>query len=208
MTGENRTSAEQRVLALAGVSQCAMLAQELARRGHAQPEPMRCALSSILILNEINVDTALGGVEGIFAGLPDLGRLQPDPAAVERLRYAIALIDLQKRLRREKEIGGELRSLLVSLRDDPIAEDPVSTEAVKAFAEIYTATVSTLTPKIMVRGEQQHLKNDDTVSKVRAVLLAGVRSAYLFHEHGGRKWHLFIGRKRLAAAARALLQSH
>ena len=96
MTARNLPSAEQRVLALAGVSQCAMLAQELARRGHAQPEPLRCALSSILILNDINVDTALGGVEGIFAGLPDLGRQQPDPAAVERLRYAIALIDLQR----------------------------------------------------------------------------------------------------------------
>ncbi len=139
MTVENRTNAEQRVLALAGVSQCAMLAQELARRGHAQPEPLRCALASILILNEINVDIALGGVEGTFAGLPDLGRLQPDPAAVERLRYSIALIDLQKRLRREKEIGGEFRSLLINLRDDPIAGDPVSPEAVKAFSEIYTA---------------------------------------------------------------------
>jgi high frequency lysogenization protein len=60
----------------------------------------------------------------------------------------------------------------------------------------------------MVRGEQQHLKNENTVSKVRAVLLAGVRAAYLFHEHGGRKWHLFLRRKKLAAWARALLESH
>ncbi|HCK76590.1 MAG TPA: hypothetical protein DHW07_05545 [Gammaproteobacteria bacterium] len=208
MTARNLPSAEQRVLALAGVSQCAMLAQELARRGHAQPEPLRCALSSILILNDINVDTALGGVEGIFAGLPDLGRQQPDPAAVERLRYAIALIDLQKQLRQERRIRGELRALLVRLQDDRIAEDPVSAEAIKGFAEIYTATLSTLTPKILVRGEQRHLKNADIVLKIRAVLLAGVRSAYLFHEHGGRKWHLFFSRKKLAATARILLQNH
>ena len=208
MAAENRTSAEQQVLALAGVCQCVMLAQELARRGHAQPEPLRCALSSLLILNEIDVDIALGGVEGVFAGLPDIGRRKPDPAAVERLRYMVALIDLQRRLRGEKEVAGELRSCLVSLRDNPIAEDPVLPETIKAFADIYTATVSALTPKIIVRGEQQYLKNTDTVSKVRAVLLAGVRSAYLFHEHGGRKWHLFLGRKKLAVLARALLESH
>ena len=64
MAAENRTSAEQQVLALAGVCQCVMLAQELARRGHAQPGPLRCALSSILILNEIDVDIALGGSKG------------------------------------------------------------------------------------------------------------------------------------------------
>lgn len=208
MAAETRTSVEQQVLALAGVCQCARLAQELARRGHAQPEPLRCALSSILILNQINVDTALGGVEGVFAGLPDLGRRQPDPAAVERLRYVIALIDLQRRLRREQETAGELRSRLVSLQESPIAEDPGSPQTIKAFADIYAATVSGLTPKIMVRGEQQHLKNENTISKVRAVLLAGVRSAYLFHDHGGRKWHLFLRSKKLAASARALLESH
>ena len=208
MTAETPRRAEQQVLALAGVCQCARLAQELARRGHAQPEPLRCALSSILILNEINVDLALGGVEGVFAGLPDLGRRASDPAAVERLRYVIALIELQRRLRGEQEIAGELRSRLVSLQESLIAGDPVSPQTIKVFADIYAATVSGLTPKIMVRGEQQYLKNENTVSKVRAVLLAGVRSAYLFHEHGGRKWHLFLRRKKLAASARALLEAH
>jgi|TARA_B100000315_G_scaffold145087_1_gene133992 high frequency lysogenization protein len=208
VVAEVRNDLEQRILALAGVCQCAMLAQELARRGHAQPEPLRCALSSILSLNETEVDVALGGIEGVYAGLPDLGWQQPDPAAIERLGYTIALIALQKRLRRDDGVASDLRSLLVQLRDDPISQDPVSLDTVRAFAEIYAATVSTLSQKIMVRGDQQYLKNDNTVSTVRAVLLAGVRSAYLFHEHGGRKWHLFFGRKKLAAAANALMQTH
>ena len=199
---------EQWILALAGTCQCAMLAQELARRGHAQTEPLRCALSSILILDQADVGVALGGVEGVYAGLPDLGRQPPDPAAIERLRYTIALIAIQKQLRRNDAVASELRSLLLKLQDDPISEDPVSVDTVSTFAEIYTATVSTLSPKVMVRGDQQYLKNEDTVSTVRAVLLAGVRSAYLFHEHGGRKWHLFFGRKKLAAAGSALMRIH
>ena len=200
--------AEQRILALAGIWQCAALAQELACRGHAQPEPLRCALSSILILDQTDVDIALGGVDGVYTGLPDLGRQPSDPAAIERLRYTIALIALQKQLRRDDGVASELRSLLVKLQDDPISEDPVSPDTVSAFAEIYTATASTLSPRIMVRGDQRHLKNEDIVATVRAVLLAGVRSAYLFHEHGGRKWHLFFGRKKLAATASALMRIH
>jgi len=198
----------QRVLALAGISQCAMLVQELARRGHAQPEPLRCALGSILMLNQTDSEVALGGVHGVYAGLPDLGRKHPDPSAVERLRYTIALIDIQKRLRRNNPVASCLRTELVHLQDESLARDAVSPEAVAAFARVYTATVSTLTPKIMIRGNQQHLRDDDIVLKVRAVLLAGVRAAYLFHEHGGRKWQLFIGRRKLADAAHRLLETH
>jgi len=147
------------------------------------------------------------GVHGVYAGLPDLGRKHPDPSTVERLRYTVALIDIQKRLRRNHPVASCLRAELVHLQDESLARDPVSPEAVAAFARVYTTTVSTLTPKIMIRGNQQHLRDDDIVLKVRAVLLAGVRAAYLFHEHGGRKWQLFIGRRTLAEAANRLLET-
>jgi high frequency lysogenization protein len=185
-----------------------MLAQELARRGRAQPEPLRCALGTILILNQTDPEVALGGVHGVYAGLADLGRNHPDPPAVERLRYTVALIDIQKHLRRNHAVASYLRTELVHLQDESFARDPVCPEAVAAFDRVYTETVSTLTPKIMIRGNQQHLRDDDIVLKVRAVLLAGVRAAYLFHEHGGRKWQLFIGRKKLAEAANRLLETH
>ena len=123
MTGGQRTITAQRVLALAGVSQCAMLAQELARRGHAQPEPLRCALGSILILNQTDPEVALGGVHGVYAGLPDLGRKNPDPSTVERLRYTVALIDIQKRLRRNHPVTSCLRAELVHLQVESLARE-------------------------------------------------------------------------------------
>lgn len=205
MSSRERGLTEQRVLALAGVCQCALLAQELARRGHAQPEPLRCALESILVVNQTDPEIALGGVQGVYAGLPDLARKNPDPSAVERLRYAIAMIDIQKRLRRDTTIASRLRAQLDEIRDGGTILDLVSPEGISALAEIYSATLSLLTPKIIIRGSEQHLKDEDIVLKVRSVLLAGVRAAYLFHELGGRKWQIFIGRKKLADSASRLL---
>jgi len=199
---------EQRVLALAGVCQCALLAQEFARRGRAQQEPLRCALDSILSLNQIDTEAALGGVHGVYAGLPDLARKNPDPSAVERLRYANAMIDIQKRLRRDTTAASRLRSELEEIRDAKTIEDPVSPEGIAAFAGIYSKTVSLLTPKIIIRGSEQHLRDETIVLKVRAVLLAGVRAAYLFHEVGGRKWQILLGRKKLANSARRLLDAY
>ena len=198
---------EQRVLALAGVCQCALLAQEFARRGHAQPEPLRCALESIMVLNKNDTEMALGGVQGVYAGLPDIARKSPDPSAVERLRYAIAMIDIQKRLRRDTTVASRLRYQLEEISDGKTMEDPVSPEGIAVFADIYSATVSLLTPKIVIRGSERHLKDEKIILRVRAVLLAGVRAAYLFHELGGRKWQILLGRKRLADSASRLLDA-
>lgn len=205
MSSRERGLTEQRVLALAGVCQCALLAQELARRGHAQPEPLRCALESILVVNQTDPEIALGGVQGVYAGLPDLARKNPDPSAVERLRYAIAMIDIQKRLRRDTTTASRLRAQLDEIRDGGAILNLVSPEGISALAGIYSTTLSLLTPKIIIRGSEQHLKDEDIVLKVRSVLLAGVRAAYLFHELGGRKWQIFIGRKKLADSASRLL---
>jgi len=43
------------------------------------------------------------------------------------------------------------------------------------------------------------------VDKVRAALLASVRSAVLWHQLGGRQWQLLISRKQCAMLARGLL---
>ena len=54
----------------------------------------------------------------------------------------------------------------------------------------------------------KRLKDETIVLKVRAVLLAGVRAGYLFHELGGRKWQILLGRKKLADSARRLLDAY
>ena len=53
----------------------------------------------------------------------------------------------------------------------------------------------------MVNGENDHLANPLVASRVRAALFAGIRSAFLWQQKGGRRWHLLIFRRRIAQAA-------
>ena len=183
---------EQRVLALAGVAQCSALVQQLARRRQAQGDPFGCAVRSVLALDREDPEEALGGIEGVYLGLSELTRSHPDPAAIERLRYTISLIQLQRNLRKDSNMAGQIHSALLTLRDDPELTDPASEQGIAALSEIYVSTLSHLSPKIMVRGEQRYLETDRIPMQVRAALLAGVRAAYLFHELGGRRIQLFI----------------
>lgn len=198
---------QQRVVALAGIAQCSALVQQLARRGHAQEDPFGYAVRSVLALDRKDPQEALGGIGGVYLGLSELTRSHPDPVAIERLRYTISLIQLQRNLRKDSNMAGEIRRALSALREDHELTDPASKQGIAALSEIYVSTLSHIPPKIMVRGEQRYLETEQISVQVRAVLLAGVRAAYLFHELGGRRIQLFIHRKALAKAAVDLQQA-
>ncbi len=63
------------------------------------------------------------------------------------------------------------------------------------IGQLYTDTVSTLRPRIMVSGDQSYLSNENNASRVRALLLAGLRSAILWRQCGGSRWAILFNRK-------------
>jgi CII-binding regulator of phage lambda lysogenization HflD len=60
------------------------------------------------------------------------------------------------------------------------------------LAALYQDTISRLTMRIHVKGVPEHLRKQAVADKIRALLLAGIRSALLWHQLGGRRWHLFV----------------
>jgi high frequency lysogenization protein len=59
----------------------------------------------------------------------------------------------------------------------------------------------------MVSGEQRHLSEQRNSDRIRALLLAGVRSALLWRQAGGVRWKLFFIRSSLQREARRLRES-
>jgi high frequency lysogenization protein len=58
----------------------------------------------------------------------------------------------------------------------------------------------------MVSGESQHLSNPDQANKIRALLLAGMRSAVLWAQLGGSRWQILLWRRRLTQEAERILK--
>lgn len=63
-----------------------------------------------------------------------------------------------------------------------------------SFAGLYQDTISTFKQRIQVHGDMRFLQQDITAAKVRALLFAGIRSARLWRQLGGRRWHLLTKR--------------
>lgn len=198
------------VLALAGVFQASVLAQQLARRGYEDEPPFVACVRSVFITDAINTASIFGGEEGVELGLKTMSKhlsSSGKQADLDIARYVLGLIQLGLRLRRDgstaRRISDEIDRLKASagLNNGGGLNDAVYGE----LARVYQDTISNLKPRIIVQGEHGHLSTPLVIDKVRTALFAGVRAAFLWHQVGGRRWHLVIRRKQTLAVATSVL---
>ena len=67
--------------------------------------------------------------------------------------------------------------------------------------------ISPLGRRIQVTGVTQYLQHLGTQNRIRAALLAGIRSAILWQQVGGTKWQLLFFRRKIATTAQHILSS-
>ena len=207
-------SLRDQVLALAGVFQSARLVQQLAREGRGDPDAFRTSVRSILALEAANVDAVYGDRTGLRLGLTLLrdklsGRSAPSD--VEMARYVVSILHLEGVLRRHPKmlaaIGSGIATAVEQMKffETGGGSEDIHPALIDKLAELYSQTLSTLTPRIMVSGEHGHLMNPATAARVRTALLAGIRSAVLWRQLGGRRWQLLFTRGKIARTAAGLL---
>lgn len=207
-------SFHDQVLALAGIFQSACLVQQLAREGHTDNAALRTSIQSILALDAPDVETIYGSAHGVRLGLELLNTKltgKTKSADIEMARYVIAMVQLENSLRRRPTMLDDIRQGIDTARaqmtffESDAPADGVHPLLMEKLAQLYSQTISMLTPRIMVSGEHGHLSNPAIAAKVRAALLAGIRSAVLWHQLGGRRWQLLFNRGKIARSAGELL---
>jgi high frequency lysogenization protein len=204
-------SLNDRTLALAGMVQAAWLVSQVAHTGGAPASIMSHSLRSILQLNPPDVPSIYGGIGGVATGLRELvKRLGGDRNAVDAdmdtTRYTLSLMHLERKLSRRDDLLRGLRDGIGIIAARHADEASTTDAMTDACAELYSHTLSTLTPRIMVKGDPAQLNSAGIPGKIRALLLAGMRSAVLWRQCGGRRWQLLLRRGDLLTQARQLLK--
>ena len=214
MPDDMDTPFTDRTLALAGLFQAARLVQQLAREGRAESTAFTASIQSLLLIDAPSTEGVYGGVQGARLGLETLrDKLagETDAGDVEIAKYVISMIHLESRLRRHASMQEAIRRGIETIQAQmKFFEVTESGEAahprlIEKLAELYSQTISTLTPRILVSGEQGYLANPQIAAKVRAALFAGIRSAFLWRQLGGRRWQLLFFREKIADEAARIL---
>ncbi len=188
-----------RILALAGLFQAASLVEKIAKTSQAPMDVLETSINSIFITNPKDVQEVYTGSVNVSTGLRmlrDVLERKPEAVRSDTVRYALTLIHLERKLRSKPDmmvtIGERIEKTRGQLSHFEILHDNIFA----SLADIYLDTISTFRTRVQVTGDLRHLQNTGCANKIRATLLAGIRSAILWRQVGGRRWHLVFSHRR------------
>ena len=120
------------------------------------------------------------------------------------VRYVFSMLYLERKFSDNPEMMSVIHSRLqhASFRAEHFAGHV--NDVCHSISGIYQDTLSKLKFRIKVTGSAQHLQDTKNADIIRALLLAGIRSAFLWRQLGGRRWKLLLQRKQLLAASQNL----
>lgn len=199
----------EHALALAGLFQAVSLVQQVARHGRVDPQPFEASIASIFRIDSDSTEAVYGGPGFLNLGLEVLCRqLGRDKGAQdpEIMRYAVSLLFLERQLVRNGRMMQRVRDGIDAAIRQAEHFSITHENVIARLAETYASTVSQLQPRIMVQGEPQYLNTPANANLIRALLLAGMRSAVLWRQLGGHRLKLLWTRKRIVACAAAMLE--
>lgn len=200
-------SETDRVFALGGVFQAASLARDIALTGSCDATAFAASRETLFNFEPESVEDVFGSAQGVAVGvrtlLQQLEHLRQRDLEISR--YVVSLLHLADRLMKSDTSMRGLHNDLTALarrREHFDLGDGVQHEQ---LSTIYQERISTLGPRIMIRGEPLHLQNPDNAARIRTALLCGIRAAVLWRQAGGSKLGLLLRRRSIAAMARDLV---
>jgi high frequency lysogenization protein len=208
---EHEYSRKEQCIALAALLQACYLVDRLSKTGQLESEEFFPLLNSLFEFNPENTRAVYGNLANVKTGLHILQELLEGKSKGtynETLRYAIAVLHLEKKLYRNDDMMNMVRSRLehASFRSTHFATN--IDDMASSIAAVYQDTLSSFKFRIQISGQAQHLQNQLIADKIRALLFAGVRAAILWQQLGGNRWKLLLYRKRYNKLTGELLSEH
>lgn len=194
------TKQQQQLIALAGVFTASLQVDKLARTGQVDQPIVECLIKSLLITNPQDTLEIYGGSDlELFDGYRFLAKFLERNINISRetLRYGLSLLMLERKLSKNTRMLTTIAERLESLKDKVNHFGIMHENVLAAGGSIYEDTISTFNQRIQVMGDVHYLQQANAAAQIRTLLLAGIRSAMLFYQLGGRRWHLLIKRKKL-----------
>ena len=199
---------ENQTLALAGMFQAATLVDELALHGNCDPDEFNCSVDSLFTIDADTTRDALGDIACLTRGFGSLvAYLGGENLSPGRniAYYLLSMLKLATQVMRDEKLSEELLKGLHGIENNRVNFEMSRASVINKIDGLYQDCISDLSPRIIVRGEQNYLRNADNAAKIRALLLAGIRAAVLWQQLGGNRWSLFWSRKKYVTAAKKFL---
>ncbi|MGI2121390.1 high frequency lysogenization protein HflD [Shewanella baltica] len=196
-----------RTMAFAGILQAIAQVQHLARHGELDNAELAASLNTILVTNPDNTPDVYQDKIVLQKGykliLNQLG--DSSQKDVEITRYLVGVLALERKLVRSNSGLGMLAERINQVNRQLHHFAITDEQVIANLASIYSDIISNLGPKIQISGNPECLQRPIVQQKIRALLLAAMRSAVLWRQLGGKRRHLVFARKAIVDTAKKSL---
>ncbi len=196
-------------LALAGVCQSAFLVKNLARSGKVDQIAFESSIGSIVMTDPEQTIETYGDLKQLSIGIATLENQINNKSGrkdSEITRYIADILGLERKLTKNPNSMGELANRIEHIKRQKLHSSLFESSMVANLASIYKDVISPLGSKIQVAGNPDILKQAGVQDKVRAMLLAGIRSAVLWRQLGGKRRNIIFQRSKILRVVHQLMQ--
>tara|TARA_B110000046_G_scaffold168233_1_gene186483 strand:- start:1288 stop:1917 length:630 start_codon:yes stop_codon:yes gene_type:complete len=192
-------------IALAAVFHCCELVSQLANTGEAASDDLALCMGALLNQNPDSLTQLYGPIAGLTLGINSMHKLLGDKATsghadrTQIIRYVICIMYIARKLSKDKNMLGKIASGIENAERQAQHFSMTHDNVYANIASLYQDTVSTLRLRIQVGGASGFLQQPAVASRIRCILFAAIRSAFLWQQLGGKRIHLAFYRKDLAA---------
>lgn len=196
-------------LALAAMFQSSTLINQLANGESINQAAFDCSLDSLFTLDVHSVEDIYGRGEGLILGLKSLmtylsGNKDKSGNALTAY-YILSMVKITGKLLSDENMTKAIQKGFEDVQQQTEAFDMSVSGKLHKIDGLYQNTISHIKPRIIVQGDQTHLTNSDTTSKIRTLLFAGIRATVLWKQLGGSRLKLVFSRKKYIQQAQLLL---
>lgn len=198
------------VLALAGIFQSALLVKHIAETGQINETAFQSSINSVYKIDAPDVPSVYGGNAGLLIGLQEL-KLWCDKSKNYKNndvnRYIYSLMYLERKIAHDKAKLNVLTRRIKQAVSQANYFSGTHPTVLSSLASIYVDLFGSYSFRIQVLGAAEILNKPEVANKIRALLLAGIRSTVLWRQLGGGRLQLMFSRFKIFQITQALILS-
>ena len=185
---------KQRAVALAALTQASALVESIAQTGQCDQVHFEECINALLDENYFNNRHFSIGKSKLKRMLS--GREVPYTKAI--MSHSSTLSAIEKKLIKQPLMLGQIAKGMEHIQKQVQYFGSSHHPNVYAgIAHLYGETISTLSPRVIIRGKPEHLKQSQNTEKVRCLLFSGLRAAWTWRTNGGNTFRILFGSNKI-----------
>ena len=190
----------QQALALAAVFQSCELVCQLSYSGNCDETQMEYTMSTLLNQNPDSFRDLYGSVDNLQSGINLMQAFLTDKIATdskqrEVINYVMSSTHLAGKLLSNSPMLDQIDKGIDNARQQAQHFSVTHENVCTNVASLYQETISKMRLRIQVLGSGVYLQQTAVAVRIRCMLFAAIRNAFLWRQLGGKRRHLLFYRK-------------